>query len=150
LTASAVRNGRRLILVVNGLTSMNERAREGERILDWGFREFNNDTLFTGGTIVNEAPVWLGVEARVPLIIKDELTLTLPVKARKEMVVKAIYDSPIEAPVKAGTRIATLRVEVPDRPAMELPLLAGSNVEKLGMMSRLSAALRHIVWGENG
>ncbi len=150
LTASAVRNGRRLVLVVNGLTSMNERSRESERLIDWGFREFNNYTLYTAGATVNEAPVWLGVEARVPLVIKNELTLTMPVKSRKDMVVKAIYDTPIQAPVLEGTRIATLRIEAPERPMQEVPLYAGRSVEKLGMMSRLSAALRHIVWGENG
>ena len=150
LTASAVRNGRRLVLVVNGLNSMNERARESERLIDWGFREFNNYTLFTAGATVNEAPVWLGEQARVPLIVKGDLTLTLPVKSRKDMVVKAVYDSPIQAPVLEGTRIATLRIEAPDRPVQEVPLYAGRSVEKLGMMSRLSAALRHIMWGENG
>ena len=150
LTASAVRNGRRLVLVVNGLSSMNERARESERLIDWGFREFNNYTLFTAGATVNEAPVWLGEQARVPLIVKGDLTLTLPVKSRKDMVVKAVYDSPIQAPVLEGTRIATLRIEAPERPVLEVPLYAARSVEKLGMMSRLSAALRHIMWGENG
>jgi D-alanyl-D-alanine carboxypeptidase (penicillin-binding protein 5/6) len=150
LTASAVRNGRRLVMVVNGLSSMNERSREGEKLMDYGFREFNNYTLFAAGATVSDAPVWLGTEARVPLILKNELTITLPIKSRKDMVVKAVYDSPIQAPIVEGTRIATLRIEAPDRPVMELPLVAGKSVDKLGAMARLSAALRHIVWGENG
>jgi D-alanyl-D-alanine carboxypeptidase (penicillin-binding protein 5/6) len=150
LTASAVRNGRRLVMVINGLSSMKERGSEGEKLMDYGFREFNNYTLFTANATVGEAPVWLGTEAKVPLVLKDELTVTLPIKSRKDMVVKTIYDSPIQAPIEQGAKIATLRIEAPDRPVMELPLVAGKSVEKLGMVSRLGAALRHIVWGENG
>jgi D-alanyl-D-alanine carboxypeptidase (penicillin-binding protein 5/6) len=150
LTASAVRNGRRLVMVINGLSSMKERGSEGEKLMDYGFREFNNYTLFTANATVGEAPVWLGTEAKVPLVLKDELTVTLPIKSRKDMVVKTIYDSPIQAPIEQGAKIATLRIEAPDRPVMELPLVAGRSVEKLGMVSRLGAALRHIVWGENG
>lgn len=150
LTASAVRNGRRLVMVVNGLSSMAERGREGEKLMDYGFREFNNYQLFTANSTVGEAPVWLGTEAKVPLVLKDDVTVTMQIKSRKDMVVKTIYDSPIQAPIEQGARIATLRIEAPDRPVMELPLLAGKSVEKLGMVSRLGAALRHIVWGENG
>jgi D-alanyl-D-alanine carboxypeptidase (penicillin-binding protein 5/6) len=150
LTASAVRNGRRLVMVINGLSSMKERGSEGEKLMDYGFREFNNYTLFTANATVGEAPVWLGTEAKVPLVLKNELTVTLPIKSRKDMVVKTIYDSPIQAPIEQGAKIATLRIEAPDRPVMELPLVAGKSVEKLGMVSRLGAALRHIVWGENG
>ncbi len=150
LTASAIRNGRRLIMVVNGLNSMKERASESEKLMDYGFREFNNYQLFTANSTVGEAPVWLGTEARVPLILKNDVTVTMPIKSRKGMVVKTIYESPIQAPIEQGARIATLRIEVPDRPVMELPLVAGKSVEKLGMVSRLGAALRHIVWGENG
>jgi len=150
LTASAVRNGRRLVMVVNGLSSMAERGREGEKLMDYGFREFNNYQLFTANATVGEAPVWLGTEARVPLVLKSDVTMTMPIKSRKDMVVKTIYDSPIQAPFVEGTRIGTLRIEVPERPVTELPLVAGKSVEKLGMVSRLGAALRHIVWGENG
>ncbi len=150
LTASAVRNGRRLVLVVNGLGSMKERGTEAEHLLDYGFREFNSYNLFAANTTVGDAPVWLGTEKRVPLVLKDALTVTLPVKARKDMVVKQIYDSPIKAPISAGQRIATLRIEVPDRAPMELPLVAGANVDKLGVVSRLGAALHYIMWGDNG
>jgi serine-type D-Ala-D-Ala carboxypeptidase (penicillin-binding protein 5/6) len=150
ITASAVRNGRRLVLVVNGLKSVNERAREAERLLDYGFREFNNYALFNAGQTVTEAPVWLGTEAKVPLVVKDSLLTTMPVKARKDMVVKATFDSPLAAPIMKGQRVGTIRIEAPEMPVREVPLLAGETVDKLGVMSRLSAALKYIVWGEHG
>ena len=147
LAASAVRNGRRLILILNGLESVQDRTREAERLLDWGFREFANYTLFTEGEVVDNAPVWLGAQATVPLVIQDELTLTLSRTARRNMTVKTVYQSPIPARIEAGTELAKLVIEAPDIPSVELPLVAGADVERLGVLGRLGAAVSFLVWG---
>ncbi len=150
LTASAVRGDRRLILVVTGLKSMNERGREAERLLEWGFREFNNYALFKAGEKVSDAEVWLGQAAKVPLVIEGDVTLTLPRAARRDMKVKVAYEGPVPAPIAKGQRLATLTVAVPGRAPVEIPLAAGESVERLGLAGRLKAAFRHIVWGESG
>jgi D-alanyl-D-alanine carboxypeptidase (penicillin-binding protein 5/6) len=150
LTASAERGGRRLILVVTGLKSMNERSREAERLLEWGFREFNNYALFKTGEHVADAEVWLGRAAKVPLVIADDVTLTLPRAARRDMKVKVAYEGPIAAPIAKGQKLAILTVDVPGRAAVEIPLAAGEAVERLGLAGRLKAVFRHIVWGEAG
>src|SRR3546814_7186535 len=62
LAASVEREGRRLILVVNGLKNVNERSREAERLLEWGFREFGAYRLFAAGETVAAAPAWLRSE----------------------------------------------------------------------------------------
>ena len=147
LAASAVRNGRRLILILNGLESVQDRTREAERLLDWGFREFANYTLFTEGEVVDNAPVWLGAQATVPLVIQDELTLTLSRTARRNMTVKTVYQSPIPARIETGTELAKLVIEAPDLPSVELPLVAGADVERLGVFGRLGAAVSFLVWG---
>lgn len=147
LAASAVRNGRRLILILNGLESVQDRTREAERLLDWGFREFANYTLFTEGEVVDNAPVWLGAQATVPLVIQDELTLTLSRTARRNMTVKTVYQSPIQARIETGTELAKLVIEAPDIPSVELPLVAGADVERLGVLGRLGAAVSFLVWG---
>ncbi|MBM3951352.1 MAG: D-alanyl-D-alanine carboxypeptidase [Rhodospirillales bacterium] len=150
LTASATRGDRRLILVVTGMKSMNERSRESERLLEWGFREFNNYALFKAGEQVADAEVWLGEKAKVPLVIGENVTLTLPRAQRRDMKVKVSYDGPIPAPIVKGQRLATLTVALPDRQPLEIPLAAGEAVERLGLVGRLKAAFRHIVWGETG
>ena len=75
---SAVRDGRRLILVVNGLTSMAERAQETARLMEWGFRESTNTTIFRAGDLVAEAPVWLGAQDKVPLVMPKAVLVTSP------------------------------------------------------------------------
>ncbi len=150
LTASAVRGERRLILVVNGLPSKKSRAREPERLLEWGFRDFNNYAMFKAGETVAQANVWLGKKATVPLIINNDLLITMPRKSRRKMKVTVNFSEPIPAPVRKGDEIARLRVSIPGRDTLEIPLLAGAGVGRLSLVGRLGAALQYILWGESG
>ncbi|MHA1113777.1 MAG: D-alanyl-D-alanine carboxypeptidase family protein [Alphaproteobacteria bacterium] len=147
LTSSAARNGRRLILVVNGLTSERERSRESARLLDWGYREFDNYPLFAAGETVEEAGVWLGRAETVPLVIDRDVVVTLPRRARRNMKVAVVYEGPVPAPIAKGTQIANLRISAPGRETIELPLNAGADVEQLGFAGRLGAAFKQLVWG---
>ena len=147
LTASVVRDGRRLILVMNGLESAGKRAREAERLIEYGYREFTNYTLLEAGETVVEADVWLGEAARVPLVLDAPLVTTLRRKARRGMVVTVVYDGPIPAPIARGTPIATLVVTAPEAEPIEAPLLAGADVAKLGPIRRIGAAIGYLVWG---
>ena len=148
LTSSAARGNRRLILVVNGLPSNKDRFRESERLLEWGFREFNNYALFKAGEQVETAAVWLGNSPTVPLLIGRDVLITLPKKSRLGMKVTINYQGPVPAPVAMGDPLAMLRIEAPDVETIEIPLTAGADVQQLGLMGRLGAAFNHIVFGD--
>jgi D-alanyl-D-alanine carboxypeptidase (penicillin-binding protein 5/6) len=150
LAASVVREGRRIILVVNGLSSMRERSQETARLVDWGFSTFRNYALFKSGTTVDSAPVWLGTEPSVTLVTERDLTITLPRKARSDLKVKVVYDGAIPAPVKKGAPIARLVISAPDTKPIEMPLVAGADIERLGVFGRMGAALRHLLFGASG
>ena len=147
LAASAVRKGRRLILVVNGFESVNQRAREAERLLDWGFREFKTYEMFRAGETVVEADTWLGDSATVPLVLEQDFALTLARKARRAMKATVVYDGPIAAPIVKGAEVAKLVVTAPETETVEVPLVAGADVGRLGTFKRLGAALSYLVWG---
>ena len=149
LTVSAIRKNRRLILVINGLPTKKSRAVESERILDWGFREFNNYALFKAGETVTEAQIWMGEHGSVPLLIERDLIITLSRKVRRGMKVKVAMETPVPAPVKKGDVLATLKVELPGRPTMKIPLVSGADIGQLGVYSRLSAAVKYFLWGES-
>jgi serine-type D-Ala-D-Ala carboxypeptidase (penicillin-binding protein 5/6) len=141
LTASAKQGDRRLVLVVTGLPSMQARAEESERLIDYGFREFENVALFKTGEQVDVAEVWLGEEETVPLQAAGDLVFTLPRRGRDGLQVKVVYDGPIPAPITKGDRIATLQVTAPGMPAEEAPLVAGADVPEKGFFGRAFAAL---------
>jgi D-alanyl-D-alanine carboxypeptidase (penicillin-binding protein 5/6) len=150
LTASVKRGDRRIIMVLNGMASMKERAQESQRLIEWAFREYENYALFKPGDSVTDAEVWLGKTATVPLVAGQKLEVTLPRKARREMKVSAVYDGPVAAPIKRGQPVGKLVITAPGVPTMELPLLAGADVERLGLMGRITTALKHVLWGAKG
>jgi D-alanyl-D-alanine carboxypeptidase (penicillin-binding protein 5/6) len=141
LTASAIRNGRRLILVLNGLPSMRARAEESERLLEWGFREFDNVTMFRAAETVEEAPVYLGERATVPLVTGQDLVLTLPRAWRRSLQAKVRYDSPVPAPVGKGQELGRLIVSGQGVPEREIKLIAGADVDRLGVLPRIPAVI---------
>jgi D-alanyl-D-alanine carboxypeptidase (penicillin-binding protein 5/6) len=147
LVASAQRGGRRIILMVNGLTSMRQRSEESERLLEWAFREFENVTLFTAGDTVEQVPVWLGTSATVPLVGGRDLVVTMPRGWRSKAKINVAYDTPIRAPVQRGTSLGRLTVAGPGVPDLDMELLAGADVPRLGLPGRAAAALSRLVTG---
>nr|WP_270938056.1 D-alanyl-D-alanine carboxypeptidase family protein [Roseomonas sp. MO-31] len=141
LTASAVRGGRRLILVVNGLTSMRQRAEESERLLEWGFREFDNVVMFRAHETVEEVPVYLGERPTVPLVSGQDLVLTLPRQWRRSLQARVRFESPVPAPIAKGQELGRLVVSGQGVPEMEVKLIAGADVDRLGLIPRIPAVI---------
>jgi serine-type D-Ala-D-Ala carboxypeptidase (penicillin-binding protein 5/6) len=144
---SAVRDGRRLILVVNGLTSMAERAQETARLVEWGFRESTNTTVFRAGDTVVEAPVWLGSQDKVPLVVGKPVQITAPTGQTVTPRVVARFDGPIAAPITKGAKLGTAVVTLPDNRTVEYPLEAGADVERQGVFGRVTTMIRHYLFG---
>ena len=147
LVASAQRAGRRVVIVVNGLTSMHQRAEESERLLEWAFREFENVTLFTAGDTVENAKVWLGAATTVPLVGGRDLVLTMPRQWRRSAKIAVEYPSPIPAPINRGDVLGRITVAGEGVPSMEIPLLAGADVGRLGLPGRAIAVVARYVTG---
>jgi D-alanyl-D-alanine carboxypeptidase (penicillin-binding protein 5/6) len=149
LVASTLRGNRRVILVLNGLTSMHQRAEEGERLMDWAFNNFEDVVLFGSNEPVEQVPVWLGASPTVPLVVGDtgELVVTMPRNWRKVASVKLDYEAPVRAPVARGTRLGSLRIAGQGVPSMQVPLVAGADVPMLGLPGRAMAVLAHYVRG---
>lgn len=145
LAASAERDGRRLVLVVNGLPSMQARADESAHLIEWGFREFDAYPLFKKGETVESAAVWFGTEDTVPVTVNEDLSVTMSRKEHDGLKVTARLQEPVEAPVAAGTEIGTLVIEGPGFSTREVPLLAAVDVPRLGFVGRIGAAAKQML-----
>ena len=148
LTGSAVRDGRRVIMVLGGLQSMKARAQESERLLEWAFREFNDFRLVKAGDTIDQAEVWLGTEAKVPVTVEKDVVVTLPRAARRSMKATVHYDGPVKAPVTKGETVGKLTFTADGVDPVEIPLVAMQPVEKLGPMARIAVAAGYLVWGK--
>jgi D-alanyl-D-alanine carboxypeptidase (penicillin-binding protein 5/6) len=147
LTGSAIRDGRRVILVLNGLPTMRARAEESERLMEWAFREFEAVTLFRAQDTVQDVPVYLGERRTVPMVGGRDITLTLPRRWRDRLEVRVRYQAPLTAPVMRGQTIGELQVAGQGVPTLSVPLVAGADVEKLGLLPRIPAVIGRWVSG---
>jgi serine-type D-Ala-D-Ala carboxypeptidase (penicillin-binding protein 5/6) len=145
VTISAVRDGRRVIMVLDGMSDMQERADEAQRMLDWAFREFDDYTLAKAGAPLADAPVWLGEQPSVPLTVASDLVVTLPRATHDQIVAKAVFDGPLPAPVAAGQPVGNLVIASPGMPDMQIPLVAATDVPKLGFFGRVIASVKHFI-----
>ena len=150
MVISAERNGRRLILVIAGLSSERQRANEAERLLEFGFRNFGNYKLFSAGEVVDTATVWLGDRDSMPLIVSNDVHLTLSRRARRGMKVTLSRDEPIPAPISAGQQLAKVVITTPETEPITIPLLAQVSVNRLGPLGRIKAAFGYLLWGAPG
>ncbi len=150
LAASLKRDGRRIVLVVNGLPDIRVRSSESLRLAEWAFRKFETYALFKKGAAVEQADVWLGKEAAVSLGVDRDVEITLQRSARRKLMAKIVYTGPISAPIAKGDKIAKLVISAPDFPTLEIPLRAGAAVDRLGMSGRIGSAIKHLIWGSPG
>jgi serine-type D-Ala-D-Ala carboxypeptidase (penicillin-binding protein 5/6) len=148
LVASAQRGDQRLILVVNGLESPEDRESESRRMLEWGFKSFKPFRLFDADEKVSDALVWGGEKHYVPLVGDGDIDLLLPTSATGAVSAEVTYDGPIKAPIKKGDQIATLRVTAAESTATnEIPLYAGEDIKSSGFAMRGIDSLLVLAFG---
>ena len=140
-TGSAEQDGRRLVMVVAGLTSFNGRITESVRFMDWGFRAWQAKPVVKQGRKVTDAEVQLGDSATVGLVAPRDLKVALPSGAVPAMNAKVVYQGPIKAPIKAGAHVADLVITSPGLPVQTMPLVAEKDVEEAGFFGRAWAGL---------
>jgi D-alanyl-D-alanine carboxypeptidase (penicillin-binding protein 5/6) len=128
LVGSAVQNGIRLIVVVTGLKTAKERADEGKKLLEWGFKGFDFRLLFAEGETVSEAKVYGGVQGYVPVGANGPIKLMVPKGTSERVTAKMVYTGPVRAPVREGDSIGQLLVWRGDAKVLEVPLRATENV----------------------
>jgi len=147
LIGSGTQNGRRIILVLNGMSSMQERADESVRLLEWGLKNFTNVKIFSKGDTVDSVAVVMGVAESVPLVVDQDILFTLPLSARNDLKAEAVYEGPLKAPVNKGDILGKLIVNVPNAETLEVPLLAGADVPQLGFFAGLGAKIKYKLSG---
>jgi len=150
-TGSAEQNGRRLVMVLAGMGSWNERVNQSISLMNWGFSAWRLKPLFAKGKRIDTAEVQGGSSSSVGLVAPNDLAVTVPLgvggilgqKAGGDAPpMKVVYDGPIKAPIKAGQHIADLVVSPPGQDAQTLPLVAETDVGEAGFFGRIWASIK--------
>ncbi len=137
LTASAERNGMRLIAVVMGTNSENARATETQKLLTYGFRYFETHRLYEAGASIKTLPVWYGEETEFDIGLANDLYITIARGSKEQLEIETLSNEFIEAPLQAGDSQGSLTIRLNEKVLAERPLVALSNVNEAGLFSRL-------------
>ena len=146
LVGSAERDGQRVIMVLNGMTSMKQRSAEARRLMDLMFREFKIYRFFDKGQPVDQANVWLGNATKIDLVLDEPLHLLLSYQERRDLKLSVQWLDPVPAPILAGDQLGTLTVDI-NGDSRKLVLRAGHDITVLGMFDRVSAAVKYLIFG---
>ncbi|HXS48763.1 MAG TPA: D-alanyl-D-alanine carboxypeptidase family protein [Sphingomicrobium sp.] len=147
-TGSAIQNGRRLIEVLAGMSSWNQRVQESTRLIEWGFNAWADKPLFKAGAKVGTASVQMGSSSEVPLVAANDLAVTVPAGlslTRKPMTMKIRYQGPLMAPIAKGQEVAQLVITTGDTAPQIVPLVAGDDVGRAGFFGRIWLGLKQIL-----
>lgn len=135
LIGSGTSRGRRVVIVINGLPDDGARASESAKLLEWGLHNFENKTLFKEGAVIESVPVVMGRFDIVEAVVKDPVIATLAKRSEDDIKIEVEYESPLVAPIEAGTEIATMKILRPDMVPVSVPLFAAQAIEKKGFLS---------------
>ena len=144
-TGSAEQNGRRIVMVVAGLGSANQRIEESVKFMDWGFRSWQTRPLVDQNERIGEAQVQLGSDDKVGLVAPRSVAVTYPAGLGQNIRARIVYQGPIKAPIQQGQHIADLHVQVEGMPAQVTPLHAEKAVGEAGFFGRLWAGLKSLL-----
>jgi D-alanyl-D-alanine carboxypeptidase (penicillin-binding protein 5/6) len=145
LVGSAVQNDLRLIVAVTGVHTAKERADEAKKALEWGFRNFEQRTIFAEGQTIGTAKVFGGASGRVALKADREVKVMLPKSGADRLIARIVYTGPVPAPVTEGTPIGNLKVWRNDNLILTMPLKAAQNIDKGNMPQRAFDAVTEMI-----
>ena len=129
LVGSAIQGGQRIIVVVNGLKTANDRKEEARKLIQWGLRSFEAKVLFNPGDVIGSAKVYGGTSFEVPLVAAGPVKVLLPRGSGERVVARIVYQGPLVAPVEEGKEVARLKISRGSIQALDIPLLAQASVE---------------------
>ena len=143
-TGSAEQGGRRIVMVVAGLGSFNQRIEESVRFMQWGFNAWQSRPLLRQGQHIGEAQVQLGNASTVGLVAPQNIAVTYPAGLGQGLRARIVYQGPVKAPIARGQHIADLVVTTADMPPQTMPLVAEADVGEAGFFGRIWAGLMSI------
>ena len=146
IIVSSKKDDRRLIGVVTGLDTVDERTTEITRLINYGYRGFKGYSIFKGNQIIDFAKVWKGKKDNLPLIVDNDLDLLLDIPGRRGIRVEYKYSEPLYAPVIKGDVVGSMEIVIPGRKNIEINLLAGENINKVNFFSSLIKSFDYFLY----
>ena len=150
LIASSLRNKRRVILIINGLKSNNERKKESSRLMDAAFFQFVNLKVFAKNNFKEKLYVWNGVKNLVTAYSKTDLTITVPRNLKRDLKVTINYESPLSAPIVKDQKIAEILIKNKKNEIIKkFPLHSYEGIKEMSFIRKIFFKFKFLIFGES-
>ncbi|SHH28128.1 D-alanyl-D-alanine carboxypeptidase (penicillin-binding protein 5/6) [Bradyrhizobium erythrophlei] len=147
MVGSAVQNGMRLIVVINGLDDPDDRNSEAKKMLEWGFRNFEARTLFAAQQPVGYAKVFGGDSRSVMLASPEPIKVMVQKNGTDKLIARVVYTGPVRAPIESGQQVGMVKVWRGSNIAVEAPVYAAESVGKGSTVRRAIDGVSELVIG---
>src|SRR6516162_53352 len=147
MVGSAVQNGIRLIVVVNGLDDPDDRASEAKKMLEWGFRNFEVRTLFSADQLIGYAKVFGGERRSIKLASHEPVKVMVQKNGNDKLIARVVYSGPVRAPIESGQPVGLIKVWRGGNIAVETPVYAAESIGKGSTVRRAIDGASELVIG---
>ena len=149
ISASAIREDRRITVVINGTNSSRSRLNESATLINWAYDQTIRKKLLSKNQVVKNVDVWLGNKSNINLIIENDIISTLSYDQLKTIKSTLHYEKPISAPFEAGDKLGELVIKIDVKPEIVIPLLAENKVKPVNPFFRLITAVKYLIFGNS-
>ena len=147
IAGSAIRNDRRITVVIDGTNSSRSRLNESSNLLNWAFTQTSQKILVNNNQIIKNVDVWLGTKPTVNLVVKKDVVSILSFDQLKLIKSTIHYEKPISAPIKAGEKIGSLTINISGKPPIIVPLVADKTIDSVNPIMKIFAAIKYLIFG---
>ena len=147
ISASAIRNGRRITVVINGTNSSNTRINEASNLLNWAFTQTSLKKILSKNQIIKNVDVWLGKKPTINLTIESDVVSIVSFDQIQSMKSLITFDRPINAPIVKGDKLGVLEISIKGKENIVIPLVAEINIKKINPIYKIFAALKYLIFG---
>ena len=149
LVATVKKNDRRLILVLNGLNSSKNRAKEAQRLLKIGFNQYEILKIAEANKNIKTLNVWGGDKKKINIFSKDEIKITIPKKIKKQLSFVIKYQSPLIPPINSEEPIGEFLIKKNKEILKKFKLFTDQNVRKMNFFQKIGHNFRYLLFGES-
>ena len=149
LVATVKKNDRRLILVLNGLNSSKDRAKEAQRLLKIGFNQYEILKIAEANEKLKTLNVWGGDKKKINIFSKDEIKITIPKKIKKQLSFAIKYQSPLIPPIISEEPIGEFLIKKNKEILKKFELFTDQNVRKMNFFQKIGHNFRYLLFGES-
>jgi len=147
IAGSAIRENRRITVVINGTNSSRVRLNESSNLLNWAFTQTSKKKLLKKNQIIKNVDVWLGRKPSINLIIENDIISTLSYDQLQLIKTTISFKSPVNAPIKKNDKLGMMKIIIPGKQDLLIPLIAEENINSTNPFFRVFAAIKYLIFG---